>query len=73
MHRGGHRRIELKRTVAVGETTVERTVAGRYEWRDRGVAPLWGVRKRLWHREREREERRMAAVAEAAAAGDTEE
>ena len=32
----------------VGAAAVERTVGGRYEWRDAGLRPLAGARKRHW-------------------------
>ena len=32
----------------VGTAAVERMVAGRYEWRDGGLRPMRGARKRHW-------------------------
>ena len=32
----------------VGPTAVERMVGGRYEWRDGGLRPMRGARKRHW-------------------------
>ncbi|MDC0526127.1 hypothetical protein OAO87_03915 [bacterium] len=38
----------------VGATTVERMVEGRYEWRDGGLRPMRGARKRHWEQEHAR-------------------
>ena len=41
-------RVALKRAVEVGARTIERVVAGRYEWRDAGLGEMEGARRRLW-------------------------
>ena len=39
--------------IVLGGAAMERVVAGRYEWRDRGMAPVSGARKRHWEDEHE--------------------
>ena len=54
MDRGGRDWVGCKRgAIVLGEAAVERTVAGRYEWRDRGMSPVRGARKRHWEDEHE--------------------
>ena len=42
----------------VGAAAVERIVGGRYEWRDAGMKPLSGSRKRHWDAQEADERRR---------------
>ena len=42
----------------VGAAAVERIVGGRYEWRDAGLRPLSGARKRHWDAQETDERRR---------------
>ena len=54
MERGGRDWAGSKRTaIVVGGAALERVVAGRYEWRDSGLAPVRGARKRFWEDEHE--------------------
>ena len=53
----------------VGAAAVERTVGGRYEWRDGGLQPLAGARKRHWEAQRTEDRRRQRQ--HPAAGGDT--
>ena len=54
MERGGRSRAGSKRTaIVMGGAALERVVAGRYEWRDSGLAPVRGERKRYWEDEHE--------------------
>ena len=39
---------ELKRGIVVGPMTVERTVRGRYEWRDAAYAAMVGEGRTIW-------------------------
>lgn len=50
MERSGSRVVAGSGIAArvVGAAAVERTVGGRYEWRDGGLRPLAGARKRHW-------------------------
>ena len=45
--------VALKRAVEVGARTIERVVAGRYEWRDAGMGEMEGARRRLWEGSRQ--------------------
>ena len=47
----------------LGAAAVERIVGGRYEWRDAGMRPVSGTRKRHWeaHEEDRRRQRREGA------------
>ena len=42
------RQGELKRGIVVGPMTVERTVRGRYEWRDAAYATMVGEGRTIW-------------------------
>ena len=54
MDRGGRDWAGCKRSaIVLGGAAVERVVAGRYEWRDRGMSPVRGARKRHWEDEHE--------------------
>ena len=54
MERGGRNWAGSKRTaIVMGGAALERVVAGRYEWRDSGLAPVRGARKRYWEDEQE--------------------
>ena len=54
MDRGGRDWAGNKRgAIVLGGAAMERVVAGRYEWRDRGMAPVSGARKRHWEDEHE--------------------
>ena len=54
MDRGGREWAGGKRSaIVLGETAMERVVAGRYEWRDQGMPPVRGTRKRHWEDEHE--------------------
>ena len=54
MERGGRSWAGSKRTaIVMGGAALERVVAGRYEWRDGGLAPVRGARKRYWADEHE--------------------
>ena len=44
----GERRGPLGAGVRVGALTIERTVGGRYEWRDAQLGAMSGKRQRLW-------------------------
>ena len=46
-------RVALKRAIEVGARTIERVVAGRYEWRDAGLGEMEGARRRLWEGNRQ--------------------
>ena len=46
--RGKRGRTSLALTTEVGPLTVERIVAGRYEWRDAGMREMTGKRRQLW-------------------------
>ena len=46
-------RVGLKRAIEVGARTIERVVAGRYEWRDAGLGEMEGARRRLWEGNRQ--------------------
>ena len=50
MERSGSRVVAGSSIAArlVGAATMERIVGGRYEWRDGGLRPLAGARKRCW-------------------------
>ena len=48
--RGGAKRDAIQ----VGAAVVERTTRGRYEWRDGGLRPVSGARKRAWEVEARR-------------------
>ena len=50
MERSGSRVVAGSGIAArlVGAATMERIVGGRYEWRDGGLRPLAGARKRCW-------------------------
>ena len=39
---------ELKNGIVVGPLTVERVVAGRYEWRDAAYAAMVGEGRAIW-------------------------
>ena len=54
MDRGGRNWAGSKRAANVmGGHAMERVVAGRYEWHDRGMGPMTGRRKRYWQEENE--------------------
>ena len=55
MERSGSRVVAGSSIAArlVGAATMERIVGGRYEWRDGGLRPLTGARKRHWEDEHE--------------------
>ena len=40
-------RMELRNVIAIGQVTLHRMVAGRYEWRDAGYAERGGKRRRV--------------------------
>ena len=48
----------------VGAAAVERMAGGRYEWRDGGLRPLTGARKRHWEEQegRTQQRRRLAGM-----------
>ena len=46
-------------TRVVGAAAVERIVGGRYEWRDAGLRPMSGARKRHWDAQEADERRRQ--------------
>ena len=42
------RKGSLKRSIEVGPHTLDRIVAGRYEWRDAGLRGVRGARRDMW-------------------------
>ena len=61
MDRSGSRMVAGSGIAArvVGAAAVERTVGGQYEWRDGGLRPLTGARKRHWEAQEGRTRQRQ--------------
>ena len=75
MERSGSRTIPGGAIAArvMGAAAIERTVGGRYEWRDAGLRPQSGTRKRHWEAQEADERRRRRGGGDEDAPDDMDE